>query len=158
MRRMLAIVLSALMMVSITASTAWADGAKFTSGPTVTLSGLTVTATASLSGLGNGKYTATLNVSGTASYNCVNGGNNVPAPHSPIASTTPGTPTPFSADHNGSGTFSTMTTFSPAQTLPGKDAGCPNNNWTAVLIQGSATVTSAELILSGGAHNAVIFD
>jgi hypothetical protein len=158
MRRiLLTIIVSALFALGITVGAARADGAKFTAGPNVGFSGLTVTATASLSGLGNGKYTASLNVSGTARYTCVNGGANTPGPHSPVSSTTPGTPVPFSADHNGSGSFSTSTTFSPAATIAGAPA-CPNPQWTEKLVAGSATVTSAELIVAGGSHSAVIFD
>lgn len=96
----------------------------------------TTTCTATMAGLGNADVQVDLSTSGTAVYQCQNGGGNVapgqnkvligPAPSQPLV-------IPASAVKNGTLTFtSNPSVLTAPATVSGAQAGCPNPNWTGV--------------------------
>jgi hypothetical protein len=137
---------AALLMLALTASTAFA-ALTFHSGPTVTFSGSSATATFNVSGLGNDPATAQLFVNGTAEYTCTNKGGNAAPGQNPQPATGASPIVDLSdSDRNGRDSVSVTATLTAPQTIPAKRAGCPGNNWTATL--SSLTVTSATLVIS----------
>jgi hypothetical protein len=139
------------------ATTAFAASPHFKKGgePTCTISGTgtnstSTTCTASLSGLGGGDLAINVTVSGSALYQCQNGGGNTAPGQNRVLvgpSTTP-TTIPGSQIKNGNVTFTTNpATLSAPATVSGSQAGCPNANWTGVnpsLIVTNITMTIAQ--------------
>jgi hypothetical protein len=129
---------------------ALAANVHFVKGPTFTDNGTTLTTVGKLAGLGNGDIKVTLSISGIATkITCTNpGGNQAPGQNKPGV-TASGTQT-ISRDEIKNGTVTIkVTTLAPAQLTP-KQAGCPNNNWTARIDDvkfTSATIT----VVQGGA-------
>jgi hypothetical protein len=120
------------------------------SGPTVTFNGTTsVTASGDGSGFGNQPAVATLTVNATVQYTCVNKGGNASPGQNPVPETSGGSADLGNADHNGRGTFNFTVTFTPAETVSGKVAGCPNGNWTGVNPVSNG-ITSATLTITQG--------
>ncbi|MGN6431614.1 MAG: hypothetical protein ACTHNB_12930 [Gaiellaceae bacterium] len=93
------------------------------------------TCSASLSGLGGGDLTISVTVSGSAVYQCQNGGGNTAPGQNRVMvgpSTTP-TTIPGSAVKNGNVSFTTNpAVLSAPATVSGSAAGCPNAHWTGV--------------------------
>jgi hypothetical protein len=119
----------------------------FHSGPTVTFSGSSATATFNVSGLGNDPATAQLFVNGTALYTCTNRGGNAAPGQNPQPATGASPVVDLSnSDKNGRDSVSVTATLTAPLHIPAKTAGCPGNNWTATL--SSLTVTSATLVIS----------
>jgi hypothetical protein len=136
----------ALTAVALMAGTAFA-ALTFHSGPTVTFSGSSATATFNVSGLGNDPATAQLFVNGTALYTCTNrGGNAAPGQNPQPATGASPVVDLSSSDKNGRDSVSVTATLTAPLHIPAKTAGCPGNNWTATL--SSLTVTSATLVIS----------
>ena len=148
--RRFAIALAALSVIALIAPTAaLAANVHFVKGPTFTDNGTTLTTTGKLAGLGNGDIKITVAVKGIATkITCTNpGGNQAPGQNKPGV-TASGDQT-ISRDEikNGSVNIS-VTTAEPAQLTP-KQAGCPNNRWTADIDDvefTSATIT----VVQGG--------
>ena len=146
MRRLKISVAASLMTLALTAPSVLAA-------PTihdldVSFDGLTVTATADVSGLGSTKpATAQLIVLGTAEYNCVNnGGTVVPGQNPQPATATSPIQDLGNTVNNRRGTVDVEATLSAPSTINAKTAGCPNGKtWTANLV--SVEVTGARLIL-----------
>ena len=136
----------ALTAVALMAGTAFA-ALTFHSGPTVTFSGSSATATFNVSGLGNDPATAQLFVNGTALYTCTNRGGNAAPGQNPQPATGASPVVDLSASQkNGRDSVSVTATLTAPLHIPAKTAGCPGNNWTATL--SSLTVTSATLVIA----------
>lgn len=148
--RRFTLLLAALAAVGLFAPTAaLAANVHFVNGPTFTDNGTTLTTTGKLAGLGNGDIRITVAVTGIATkITCTNpGGNQAPGQNKPGV-TASGSQT-ISRDEIKNGTVTIkVTTLEPAQLTP-KQAGCPNNNWTAKIDDvkfSSATIT----VVQGG--------
>ncbi|HJZ90710.1 MAG TPA: hypothetical protein VKE40_07525 [Gemmataceae bacterium] len=138
----------ALIVVGAMAAVAVAESVHFKPrGPNFTDNGTTLTATGTLAGLGNGDVTITLEASGVASTTGYNSGGNA-APGQNVGVTVTVTIT-ISADKVKNGeVFFAIATPEPRQPTA-KEAGFPNNNWTAVITDvkfTSATIT----VVQGG--------
>ena len=113
----------------VSASVVYAANVHFKQQPTVTDNGTTLTLCASLAGLGNQDLTVTVNVTGTADTTCISpGGNEAPGQNKiPFAASISKT-IQSTQIKNGNVTFC-VTTPGPGR-ISGRQAGCPNNNWT----------------------------
>jgi len=142
------------LLVALVATLALASTAlgaiTFHSGPTVTWNNDgSATATGDLSGLGNTPATASLSITTQYTYTCQNPGGNV-APGQKSVGVVGATSTQtLSTDKNGRATLN-VTAFpgTPADTISGKQAGCPNGNWTGV--NPTAGATTATLTITQG--------
>jgi hypothetical protein len=140
MRRLLILVLGVFTAMVFAAGPALAASPHFKKGgePVCTFSGTTsipVSCTGTLAGLGNDDLNLHLSVSGSALYQCQNGGGNTaPGQNRVLAGpATSDTAIPADAIKNGNLTFTTNpATLTAADTVSGAVAGCPNNNWTGV--------------------------
>jgi hypothetical protein len=121
--------LTGVVAVAVIATTAIA-GIHFKSGPTFVDQGLTLAASGSIAGLGNGDVTIVLGGNGSITATCTNPAGNI-APgnlHPNVALT--GTQTISASEiKNGNLSFS-LVTAGPGP-ISAKAAGCPNKNWTA---------------------------
>jgi len=153
-RRIAISVPSALTALALVAGLALA-AVTWHSGPTVTFNGTTsVTATGDGSGFGNQPAEATLTVNASVLYTCVNKGGNTSPGQNPVPETSSGSQDLGNADHNGRGVFNITVGFTPAATIDGKTAGCPNGNWRGINPVSSG-ITSATLVITQG--NKTIF-
>jgi hypothetical protein len=118
------------------------------SGPTFTDNGLTLTAAGSLTGLGNGDVTVTIDVSGQPIATCTNpSGANQPAGQNPAKGTFSGSVViDASLIKNGNLAFS-VTTAAPPTPVPGAP-GCPNPRWTETIVD--VVFSSPSLTVSQG--------
>jgi len=152
MIRKLGILAAVVATLAITASLAMA-AITFHSGPTVTWNGDgSATATGNLSGLGNTPATAYLQITTSYSYTCQNkGGNTAPGQNSITVLGAPGEQLLGTTDKNGRSTLS-VTAFpgTPASTISGNAAGCPNGNWTGVNPTATGAPTATLTIVQGG--------
>jgi len=141
MRRILVSLLT-LFFIGVSASAALAASPHFKKGgePTCTVTSTsapssTTTCTASLTGLGNADVVVTTSVSGSALYQCQNGGGNIAPGQNkvPVGPATSTTSIPADQINNGNLTFTTNPAVLTApSTVPASTAGCPNGNWTGV--------------------------
>jgi len=149
MRRTTFLVAAALVVGLLVPTIALAANVHFVKGPTFTDNGTTLTTTGKLAGLGNEDIRITVSVTGIATkITCTNpGGNQAPGQNKPGV-TASGTQT-ITRDEIKNGTVTiSVTTLEPAQLTP-KQAGCPNNRWTARIDDvrfTSATIT----VVQGG--------
>ncbi len=156
MKRLLVLLCAPLLMLFF-ATPAFASSAHFKHGgsPTCTITSSTASAsttcTASLAGLGNGDVVLSLTVSGSAVYQCQNGGGNTAPGQNKVlvGPVTEPTVIPGSEVKNGNLTFVTNPAVLTAPTtVTGAQAGCPNANWTGV--NPVLTLTDISLDISQG--------
>jgi hypothetical protein len=153
MRRILFVLAAVFATAALAVSAAMAASPHFKRGgtPVCTFSGTTsipVRCTGTLAGLGNQDLNLHLSVSGTALYQCQNGGGNTAPGQNRVlvGPATSDTAIPASAIKNGNLTFTTNpATLTAAATVSGAVAGCPNNNWTGV--NPTVTLTSITLVI-----------
>ena len=157
MRRILAVLVAAFLVVLVSAPAGNAASAHFKKGGaptcTVTASGASASTTcqAVMAGLGNGDVHIDVTVSGFALYQCQNGGGNTAAGQNKVLEGPVTAPTDIDADaiKNGNLAFATNPAVLTADpTVSGAAAGCPNPNWTGV--NPTLTVTSIVLDISQG--------
>jgi hypothetical protein len=148
------ITLTVLLAIGMAAPAALADSPHFKKGgtPTCTISGSTTskstTCTGTLAGLGMEDVQINTTVSGSAVYQCQNGGGNIAPGQNKVLVGPVTAPTliPSSAIKNGNLTFTTNPAVLTAPaTVTGAQAGCPNNNWTGV--NPTLTVTNITLTI-----------
>ncbi|HLM07328.1 MAG TPA: hypothetical protein VK402_19285 [Blastococcus sp.] len=115
------------------------SGVHFTQGgqPSCTLTNGSVDCTAELAGLGQGDIIVTATVQALATYTCQNrGGNQAPGQNRvPGPEVGSGEPTVIPADQIDNGRATVSDDAGPAtvsDTVTGRQAGCPNGNWTGV--------------------------
>ena len=122
--------LGVLSFAAIAASVHFKGGKN--AGPTFTDNGLTLTGAGCIAGLGNEDVVIRLIATGTPTYVCTNPGGNQAAGINKKLITTTGTQTiPKTEVKNGNVCFN-VTTLAPSQPTA-KEAGCPNNNWSAAI-------------------------
>ena len=123
--------------------------------PTATFSGASVTLTnGNFSGLGSVPASATLTVTGEATYTCTNQGGNAAPGQNPVPAKS-GSSGPVdlgNADHNGRGTINGLTASVTAPPTPTpQEVGCGgggSTKWTVTL--DSLTATAAHLVITQG--------
>jgi hypothetical protein len=146
----------ALLALSSTVALAASPHFKHGGSPVCTVSGAgtnssSTTCTASLSGLGNGDLVINTTVSGSAVYQCQNGGGNIAPGQNRVLVGPVTAPTTIPGDQikNGTVTFTTNPAVLTADpTVSGGAAGCPNSNWTGV--NPTLTTTSITMTISQG--------
>jgi hypothetical protein len=153
--RIVFVLLTVLMALSIATPAALAQNPHFVVGPEISLNANnTVTATGSVAGLGNQNIDVVLTAELSVEVLCRNPGGNI-APGQTQQTTVTGTAEDVKVE-NGRATFSVTT---EAPTLPNrtpKQLGCPNNKWTPEI--GEVTVESAtlQIIQPAGSGNVVL--
>ena len=153
MRRLFVLLAALAVVGALSASAAFASSPHFKKGgePTCTISGTdaskTVTCTSTLAGLGNSDVRVVQTVSGSAVYQCQNGGGNTSPGQNKVLVGPVTTPVifPASAIKNGNLTVSVTSTLTAPTTVTGAEAGCPNPNWTGV--NPVLTVTSIQFVI-----------
>ena len=140
MRRYLFSAFTSLVVLVLTATGVLA-AVTFHSGPTVTFSGNSATATFNVSGLGNEPAQATLDISGSATWACRNHGQNRAPGHPETLATGSTSQLLKKSEKNGRSTVTVTATLTPPATPTPAEIGCPNpaGTWTVVLISESAT-------------------
>lgn len=116
---------------------------------TVSSSTSSTVCSATLAGLGNGDLLIDVTVSGSAVYQCQNGGGNIAPGQNKVLVGPATTPTtiPGSQIKNGNVSFTTNpAVLSAPTTVTAAQAGCPNSNWTGV--NPTLMVTSVEMTIS----------
>ena len=144
MRRFTISFATAIAVLAIVVGTALA-AVTWHSGPTFTDNGDgTFTATGDGSGFGNQPAVATITLSGTVRYTCVNKAGHAAQGQNPVPATSSGSEDLGNADHNGRGVLNlTVGPLSAPAIIGGKIAGCPNGNWKGInpVQEGSTTAT-----------------
>ena len=152
MNRKIGIALVVVAAFAVTTTVALA-AITFHSGPTVVFNADgSATATGNLSGLGNTPATATLQVTTSFRYTCQNkGGNVAPGQTSVEVIGAPGEQELSSTAKNGRADLAvTAPAATPAPTVSGNAAGCPNGNWTGVSPQQFGPSSATLTITQGG--------
>jgi hypothetical protein len=143
-------VLVATVMVGLAATAVFAE-LNFKSGPSFTASpGFTFNLVGEASGQGNTRMVATIVMNASVDYTCRNRGGNEVEAQSPV-NLTQTVSDDIRSDHNGRSFVDLTATLVVAATVPGKEIGCPNGNWTGVNPVVRSGVTATASITFGGA-------
>jgi hypothetical protein len=113
---------------------------------TFTDQGLTGQFCGALTGLGNGDVTITLIASGETTVQCINPAGNIAPGHGSAIVAMGQTSIPSTEIKNGNVSFC-VTTTAP-ENPSAKEAGCPNNNWTAQITD--VTFTGGTIVVEQG--------
>jgi hypothetical protein len=158
MRKLLTLIAAVLLAFIVAAPSASAASPHFKKGgePTCTISSTSSASTsttckASLSGLGNGDLVIEVTVSGSAVYQCQNGGGNTAPGQNKVLVGPVTAPTVIPGDQIKNGNVSFVTNpavLTAPTTVTGAEAGCPNPNWTGV--NPTVRVTSIKLTITQG--------
>ena len=131
MKRFSGVSVLAACLIALMVPAALAANVHFKKTPTFTDNGTTLTVKGALAGLGNQDVTIRVTASGVAtSITCTNpAGHEAPGQNKPRVQSLGEQTITRTEIKNGNVSFS-VTTADPAQ-LSAKQAGCPNNNWSA---------------------------
>ena len=150
--RRIAIVVAALATfvgLAFAAAPAYAQSGHFITGggnaPECTDEGTTVECTGKVAGLGGTTFTINIAAAGIASVECTNPGENV-APGQDTAVDVAGTTGPQPTPRNGQAQF-TIETDEPAPLPP--TPTCPNEMWTATVVDVACTTATLTLLEDG---------
>ncbi|HEX6577777.1 MAG TPA: hypothetical protein VF082_05360 [Jiangellaceae bacterium] len=156
MRRLILALAAVIALFGLTAAPAYAQSGHFiergAGAPVCTDEGLTVECTGKVAGLGGTTFEITIEADGIASVECTNPGGNV-APGQDTAVTVAGTTGPLPTPQNGQYVF-TIETDSPAPLPP--TPTCPNEMWTATIVDVSFTTATLTLFEDGVQTDQVI--
>jgi hypothetical protein len=147
MKRVLFVIVTALMLALGFSTTAWAQSGHFVGTPTCTDQGTTVSCQGKVAGLGSTTFEITVDAVGIASVECTNPGGNV-APGQDTTVTSEGSSGPLETPRNGQYRFSLSTVTEPLPATP----TCPNNQWTPEIIDVEFT-TATLTLLEGGVES-----
>jgi len=150
MRRHILPIVIALTVLTFTAALA---AVTWHSGPSITFNAdhTCVTVTGDGSGFGNQPAVAHVTVNGTVTYTCQNKGGNQSPGQNPVAASSTLDQGLGNADHNGRGVLNITACITPAATVSGSVAGCPNGNWIGVNPQPSPVpIESGTLTITQG--------
>ncbi|HEV2730229.1 MAG TPA: hypothetical protein VGV15_09365 [Terriglobales bacterium] len=116
------------------------------------------TATGELTGLGKTPAVATITISESATYTCVNNGGNTAAGQSQVTTHSSGSQDLGNSNHNGDGVYdlTVPAVTPPPDMVSGTVAGCPNSHnsqWTGV--KATDTGASAVFTLTQGSKSLV---
>ena len=144
MRRTLVVGMALAMSTALFVGTGSAARVHWKSGPNFSDAGTKLTVSGSLAGLGNEDVTITVVAEGKATkIECTNpSGKKAPGQNKPDVRSLGEVTIDQDEIKNGNVSFS-ITTHDPAQLTP-REAGCPNNRWTAEILDvefESATIT-----------------
>jgi hypothetical protein len=118
-------------LLCIMTITLYAAHPHFLDGPSATDLGTTMKVCGSIAGLGNDDVTIVVTAKGEAYGTCTNRGQNEPPGQNPLQRTIEGKITNLDPK-NGRVDFC-VTTAEPAGATA-RELGCPNNNWTATIV------------------------
>ena len=148
MRRSLLSVTGIALLLTVALPAVFAANVHFIGSPTFTDNGLTLSATGKLAGIGNQDLTVRIIADGVASTMCTNpGGQQAPGINKKVRTVGTQFIPVMSFDKNGNVTFN-VTTALPTQ-LTAKQAGCPNNNWTATITDVDFSQATIEVYQGG---------
>jgi|SRR5688572_869586 len=146
MSRKIAVVLTALAALALTATVAL-GAITWHSGPTFSVNNDgTITATGDLSGLGNQPATATITQTVTAFYTCQNPGGNIAPGQEGVSVTSPDSDQQLTSKNGRAQLNVTTNQVVVPQEVSGREAGCPNGKWTG--INPVVTDRSATLVIT----------
>ncbi len=151
MYRKLITILATLLVISLTASTAFAGNVHFSGSVDFSLKSLVASGT--LAGLGNADVNVILQGSGIGTATCTNKGGNSAPGQNPVQVNVQGVESiPATLFDNGTTPFQVET----AEPVPptAKEAGCPNNNWQVTSFV--VSWTSASIIVEDAASGAIL--
>jgi hypothetical protein len=149
MKRYLSVALLALALALGFPGAAAAQSGHFVQTQTCQDTGLTVTCTGKVAGLGGTTFEITVVAEGTASVECTNPAGNV-APGQTFTTTTTGGSGPLATPRSGQFRYSLSTV---APTAPADS--CPNPQWTAEVTDVSFTTATITLTEDGAVSDTV---